>query len=218
MIYMEIIMIISKGERMNKYYYKNIWEWNASWKDYCLKCDMNLSVTCYEEFLNDLDENFILECEKGVSTNICFENNNLYLFLVLFQNNMSSKIFDYYKVWKRVENDIPLIQKGIEKKYSLMEENVYVGVALFDFNNIRNILKFMLDTQRKSFIYCSINERLIDEQESIKICNKIFNGSNCFIDEQIFLKSVCGDMLKDEAIIQIFFDGESIGMNIFKKW
>lgn len=34
---------------------------------------------------------------------------------------------------------------------------------------------------------------------------------------QVFLKSICGDMLKDEAMIQLFFDGEEIEMDIFKK-
>lgn len=200
-----------------KRYYKNIWEWNGNWKEYCLRNNVNLTVNCYEEFISKLDENFLLECEKGVFSDLCCENKYFYWFLVLYQNNMSPKIFDYYKVWKRIKIDIPLLQKGVEKRYRLGGENVYVSVALFDYHNIRSVLKDMMDTQRKSFIYCSTSKTLVDEQESIRIYNKIFNTNNDLMDQQVFLKSICRDMLKDEAVIQLFFDGEEIEMDIFKR-
>ena len=47
--------------------------------------------------------------------------------------------------------------------------------------------------------------------------NRIFNMNNNLLDERSLIKSICRNILKNEAIIQLSSDGEKIGMDILKK-
>lgn len=217
MIYMATIMTIHRGETMKKYYFNNIREWGEEWKNYYLKYGINLSVTSYEEFINDLDDNFFVECQKEIYSDFIYNDMHFYVFLIVYQNNLSDKVFNYYKVWNRVKDDIPLIQKGVEKKYSFLRKNIYVSIASFELFNIKEILEYILKSCWNSFIYCSKNGRLINEQESLKMYNRIFNMNNNLLDERSLIKSICRNILKNEAIIQLSSDGEKIGMDILKK-
>ena len=179
-------------------------------------CPPRISLTCYDEFLSVADKEYFKFCSEKLHLKFkdrkeyCF-----YLFIISFQGNYSNKIFDYYKIWKNQNINVPMIEKGIEKKCIINKEAAYISCGTFDLDNITEVLIFLFKNQKRAFILCSKKRKL---QKCTKIYDELTSLENQLDENDFFgLKKLFEEMTEGEIFVNVSSDGELIGVNIFEK-
>lgn len=202
---------------MRKRTYKNFVEGKILYKKFYDSHNLpypQLSLTSYEEYISIADKSYWEYCCNEIYELVRKQRFFLYLFIITLKDNYSTKLFDYYKIWKRYR-DIPLLEKGIENKYNLNEKEIYVSCGRFDIQNISIILKYLFENPSKMFIFCTWNKAL---QDNIEMYNSLCNQENLLNNSEYFgFKQLFEEMEIEETIIQSSFDGEEIGIDIFRK-
>lgn len=207
---------------MDKINYSNFTDYYVGYKKY-YKDKHNIippiSLIVFEEFLNKINSNFIEKCRKEIEFELYKNCRYFYLFVIVTQNQHSDKIFDYYKVWKKLKGEVQILQKGVERKYNIKNRNVYVGVASFDLKNIHNILSYLLYNQNTSFVYACNNKNILQTEKSVEIYNNIFIEENILSNSDLYsLTKLFNRIEQNEIIIRTSFDGEKVGIDLFEKY
>lgn len=188
----------------------------------------NVSFTAMEGILSSDfgdEEGFIDEAYKyllSVKNEFKLDNKNLYLCIALEGKGANEKMNDHFKLWKQIKDfNVQNYKLSYEYKIKFSELNIYCGCLKFDLDNLKEILEFIYYHEKNAFIYVSDNNRLLDEEETEVLFNYLFDKE----DKNIVSVNLNYDkfynlfeaMIKDECIIRKSFDGESIGIDIFKK-
>lgn len=206
---------------MDKNYYSDFTDYYVGYKKYYKNeyaVIPPISLASFEEFRYKMNDNFIEKCKEEIELELYNSCGFFYLFVIVSQNQYSDKIFDYYKVWKKIKDDVSILQKGVERKHNFKKKNVYVSVALFDIKYIRNILSYLLFNQNSSFVYACNNKSILETEKSIEIYNSIFMEETILCNNDLFsLTKLFNDILQDEIIIRASSDGEKVGLDLLKK-
>jgi len=175
----------------------------------------SLLLTRYDEYINNIDKKFLGFLSEELNYKLSNKKYGYFYFVCIKQKgDCSDKIFDYYKIWKKDYKKLPLFDKGIETRYSLFYEEVYISCAKFEQKNISIVLNTFLNNKGNSFIFYSKDINLQNEETFYaSLCDEKYRISK--VDSFCYGK-LFSEMKKDEILVKYSFDGECVGVDIYE--
>lgn len=208
---------------MQEIYYDNFLEANEiylNYYDYNKLLVPSISLKCYEDYINNVNDYFYDKVSRIISDIVKNGNMECYLFVIKQQEGLSEKMFDYYKVWKRIqnENEIVMLECGKEERILIDNQMSYISVGKFERERIIDALKFLFSNQYNAFIFCSKTKNLLETNFSKEVYQFLYDDNN-FIDrrDKFGLKKFFEVMGEKDILIRVQFDGEIIGIYIYEK-